>query len=330
MSEVLYPLKFEPILKSKIWGGQKLKNIFGKNADKMPNIGESWEISSYDGDISVVSNGFLKGNTLDELIEIYMGDLVGDKIFEEFGIQFPLLIKLIEAEDVLSIQVHPDDDVALTRHNSYGKTEMWYVIQADKGSELISGFKINSDKEEYLKAINSGKIKDLLNSVEVFEGDLFFIPAGRVHAIGKGILLAEIQQTSDLTYRIYDWERIDNQGNTRELHTDLAKDVIDYTATKNCKTNYEKIPNQTVNTIECRYFRTNILLFDKEIEKDYILIDSFVIYLCTKGGFSIIYNQNESIAVKEGETVLIPAALKNLILVPEKEAQILEVYIPDI
>jgi mannose-6-phosphate isomerase len=330
MSEVLYPLKFEPILKSKIWGGQKLKNLFGKKSGKLSNIGESWEISCFNGDISVVSNGFLKGNALDELIEIYMGDLIGDRIFDEFGIQFPLLIKLIEAEDDLSIQVHPDDEIAEQRHNSFGKTEMWYVIQADNGSELISGFRKESGKEEYIEAINKGEIKDLLNSVEVFEGDLFFIPAGRVHAIGKGILLAEIQQTSDLTYRIYDWGRLDHQGNPRELHTEMALDVIDYSATKNCKTDYNKIQNHTVNTIKCKYFSTNILKFDKEIEKDYILIDSFIIYLCTKGRFSIVYNQNESITVDEGETVLIPAALKNLILIPEKAAEILEVYVPEI
>lgn len=330
MSEVLYPLKFEPILKSKIWGGQKLKNLYGKNSGEMPNIGESWEISCFNDDISVVSNGFLKGNAIDELIEIYMGDLVGDRIFDEFGIQFPLLIKLIEAGDDLSIQVHPDDEIAELRHNSFGKTEMWYVIQADKGSELISGFKKDSGKKEYLESLNKGEIKNLLNYVEVFEGDIFFIPAGRIHAIGKGILLAEIQQTSDLTYRIYDWNRLDDNGNARELHTEMAVDVIDYSATKNSKTDYKKIQNQTVNTIKCRYFSTNILKFDKEIEKDYILIDSFVIYLCTNGKFSIVYNQNESVTVEAGETVLIPAVLKNLILIPDTEAQILEVYVTEI
>ncbi len=329
MSENLYPLKFKPILKSKIWGGKKLEKVLGKRPGKLTNIGESWEISGYQDEVSIVDNGFLTGNSLEELVEIYMGDLVGDSVYDKFGIEFPLLVKFIEAQDVLSVQVHPGDEVAQERHNAYGKTEMWFVVQADEGAELISGFRKDSDKADFLSALESGTIKDLLNVVKVHEGDLFFIPAGRVHAIGSGILLAEIQQTSDLTYRIYDWDRPGSDGKQRELHTDLALDVIDFKATKSCKTNYKELKNETINLIDCPYFKTNILDFAVEIEKDYILIDSFVIYICIKGAFEIKYNDDNTELVNEGETVLIPAALKNLLLIPKKETKILEIYIPE-
>ena len=329
MEETLYPIKFNPILKSKIWGGHKIEKLFNKMPGKLANIGESWEISGVQGDISIVSNGFLSGNTLEELTEIYMGDLVGDSVFEKFGIEFPLLIKFIEAQDNLSIQVHPDDEVAHDRHNSYGKTEMWYVLQADKDAKLISGFKKDSNKQEYRAALESGKLIEILNEVKVDEGDLFFIPSGRIHAIGKGTLLTEIQQTSDITYRIYDYNRIGDDGKPRELHTDLALDVIDFNATKSCKTDYKVIKNSTSLLIECPYFQTNIIVFDKEIEKDYVLIDSFVIYICVKGSFKIIYGNNLHEEVNEGETILIPASLKNVILKPETETKILEVYVPE-
>jgi len=329
MNEVLYPLKFNPILKDKVWGGQKLEKLFNKKSGRLPNIGESWEISGFNEEISIVSNGFLSGNSLEELVEIYMGDLVGDLVFEKFGNEFPLLIKLIEAQDDLSIQVHPNDEVANERHNSYGKTEMWYVIQADEGAELISGFRKDTDRSEYIAALDSGKIKDLLNVVKVREGDLFYIPAGRVHAIGSGILLAEIQQTSDITYRIYDWDRPGSDGKFRELHTDLAIDVIDFKATESCKTVYKIDKNQTVNLVDSPYFKTNILEFNHLIEKDYILIDSFVIYICIKGRFDIKYNQDKLETVNAGETVLIPSVLKSLILIPEIDTKILEIYIPE-
>jgi len=329
MIENLYPLKFNPILKSKVWGGQKLETLLSKNPEKLPNIGESWEISGVDNEVSIVSNGFLAGNSLEELIEIYMGDLVGDVVYDKFGLEFPLLIKFIEAQDVLSVQVHPNDEVAHERHNAYGKTEMWYVIQADKGAELISGFRKDTNQTEFLSALESGNLKDLMNSVPVTEGDVFFIPAGRVHAIGSGILLAEIQQTSDLTYRIFDWNRPGSDGQPRDLHLDLAMDVIDYKATKSAKTAYEKAINQTVEVANCPYFKTNLLEFTGEMEKDYILNDSFIIYICMKGAFEIRYNNNKVEKVKKGETVLIPAALKHLVLVPDGETKILEVYIPE-
>ncbi len=322
----LYPLKFTPILKDKIWGGKKLKTILNKK-DASNICGESWEISGYDGDISIVSEGFLEGNELPELIEIYMGDLIGDKIYEKFGLQFPLLIKFIDAADVLSIQVHPDDAMAMERHNSLGKTEMWYVLQADEGSQLISGFQTQLDKKSYTKLLEAGQLETALNYENVSPGDVFFMPSGRVHAIGKGILLAEIQQTSDLTYRIYDFNRKDANGNLRELHTEAALEAIDFAVYDSYKTNYPVIANKTVNTVDCIYFTTNVMNFNKPVEKDFILIDSFVIYMCTEGEGEILYGEGESVSFAKGETILIPAVLKNLTIKPFKESTLLEIYI---
>ncbi|MBN2598279.1 MAG: class I mannose-6-phosphate isomerase [Marinifilaceae bacterium] len=322
----LYPLKFTPILKDKIWGGNKLKTVLNKDFSPLPNAGESWEISGVEGDISVVSNGFLAGNNLEELIEIYMGDLVGDHVYENFGIEFPLLIKFIDANDVLSIQVHPDDELSKERHNAYGKTEMWYVIEADKGSELIVGFNQNISKEEYLAKLKEGKLEEILNNAPVKEGSCFFIPAGRVHAIGKGILLAEIQQTSDVTYRIYDFNRTDDAGNPRELHTELAVDAIDYSFEKKYETSYQTEINKTAELVRCPYFTTNILEFDKAQEKDYIELDSFVIYMCLEGEMIITCGE-DSLTVEKGESVLIPAIINNLTLTPKTKTKILEVYI---
>ena len=322
----LYPLKFTPILKDKIWGGSKLKTVLNKDFSPLPNAGESWEISGVEGDISVVSNGFLAGNDLEELIEIYMGDLVGDHVYENFGVEFPLLIKFIDANDVLSIQVHPDDELSKERHNAYGKTEMWYVIEADKGSELIVGFNQNITKEQYLAKLKEGRLEEILNNAPVKEGSCFFIPAGRVHAIGKGILLAEIQQTSDVTYRMYDFNRTDDAGNPRELHTELAVDAIDYSFEKKYETSYQTEINKTSELVRCPYFTTNILEFDKPQEKDYIELDSFVIYMCLEGDMEITYEEG-SITVAKGESVLIPAIINNLTLTPKTKTKILEVYI---
>lgn len=327
MNEGLYPLKFTPILKEKIWGGQKLVDILGKTKGKKEKIGESWEISGLQEDVSVVSNGFLQGNSLQEIIEVYMGDLVGEQVYNKFGEEFPLLIKFIDAQDVLSVQVHPDDETAGKKHNAYGKTEMWYIIQSEKDAELINGFKSETDLSSYHTALQSGNLSELLNNEKVKEGEVYFIPPGRVHAIGKGILLAEIQQTSDITYRIYDWGRLDDEGNPRELHTELADEVIDFSTLKSYRTDYKADVNKTVNVSECEYFVVNMLEFDKQVEKDYIYLDSFVIYMCIEGGFTINYNGNMTENVSKGETVLIPASMKNLILEPQENCKLLEVYI---
>lgn len=321
----LYPIKFKPVLKDRIWGGNKLKTLFGKEG-KCSTCGESWELSAVQGDISVVSNGFLKGNNLEEIIEIYMGDLVGESVYERFGIEFPLLIKFIDAADDLSIQVHPDDKLAMERHDSYGKTEMWVVMQAEKGARLISGFSKKVTKEEYLKNLQEKTLRNILNSEEVKSGDVFFIPAGRVHAIGSGILLAEIQQTSDVTYRIYDWDRVDSSGKSRELHTELAIDAIDYNYYPQYKSVYENKQDKTVNIADCDYFTTNIIKLGSPVTKDYSLIDSFVIYICMKGKVEI-HSEGGMETLKSGETILIPAVLKEIEIVPEEESEMLEVFI---
>jgi len=322
----LYPIKFKPILKDRIWGDGKLHQVLGKK-NISPTTGESWEISSVAGDISIVDNGFLKHNNLQELIEVYMGDLLGDKVYEQFGIEFPLLIKFIDANDDLSIQVHPNDQLARERHNSFGKTEMWYVMDTNPGASLISGFNREVSKEEYLEALNQKSLATILNRVQTSPGDVFFIPAGRIHAIGAGILLAEIQQTSDITYRLYDWDRVDQHGNPRELHTDLALDAIDYHHYNNIKTICEDKLNEVINLVTCTYFTTNKLRFNIPVERDYIDLDSFVIYMCCSGSFDLIYNDAQKIEVVKGETILLPATLKYVRCIPKNQAELLEIYI---
>ena len=322
---MLYPLKFEPILKDKIWGGTKLSTLFGKSA-KTDKLGESWELSGYEGDESVVTNGLLAGNNLTELIEIYMGELLGDKLFDEYGLSFPLLFKLIDANENLSIQVHPGDEVAAERHNSYGKTEMWYVVDADPGAELIIGFTKDCTRDEYLDALEAGEVENLLQKVAVNKGDVLFIPAGLVHAIGKGVVVAEIQQSSDITYRIYDYKRVDDQGNERELHTEQALDVINFSATKNPKTAYKTLINEITPLVDCDYFTTNLIRFDAAVTRNYGSLDSFVAYMCLEGSLIIEYN-NEKTIVNKGDTVLIPACIDELALIPETEASLLEVYV---
>jgi mannose-6-phosphate isomerase len=323
----LYPFKFTPICKEKIWGGEKLKAILNKKFDKLPNCGESWEISGVENEISVVSNGFLKGNNLEELIEIYMGDLVGDKTYDHFGIEFPLLTKYIDAKDKLSIQVHPNDELALERHGTFGKTEMWYVIQADEGAKLISGFNKPMDKKEYLKYFENGQLEEILNYEEVKAGDVFFIPAGRIHAIEGGIVLAEIQQTSDATYRIYDFNRLDDHGNPRELHTELALDAIDFKFEENYRTLYNSVENISTTLVECQYFTTNLLPLTGKVERDFTLRDTFVIYMCPEGEFTFTWEEG-NMAVKQGETILVPALISNFSLAPSNGgAKLLEIYL---
>jgi mannose-6-phosphate isomerase len=322
---MLYPLKFEPILKDKIWGGTKLKSLFDKAA-KTDKLGESWELSGYENEESVVTNGFLAGNTLPELIEIYMGELIGDSIFDEYGLYFPLLFKLIDANENLSIQVHPNDEVAAERHNSYGKTEMWYVLDAEPGAVLIVGFSEDCSREKYIEALNEGRVEDLLQKVPVKKGDVFFTPAGLVHAIGKGVVVAEIQQSSDITYRIYDYKRVDEQGNERELHTEQALDVINFNASKEPKTVYTPLMNEVTPLVTCDYFTTNMLRFNKSITRHYAKIDSFVSYMCLEGNFVIDFGGEKTI-VNKGDTILIPASIDELSLIPDAEVTLLEVYV---
>ena len=283
---MLYPLTFKPILKSVIWGGSQICPFKGITPTE-EGVGESWELSHVDDNFSVVAEGELANKSLDELIKEYGKELVGGKVMERFGSRFPLLIKFIDARDNLSIQVHPDDELAKVRHNSFGKTEMWYVIKADKGASLYSGFSQQIDKEEYVKRVENNTIMDVLKKYDVSEGDVFFLPAGRVHAIGAGCFIAEIQQTSNITYRIYDYNRKDKNGNTRELHTELAKDAIDYTLYPDYRTHYKAHTNATVNLADCKYFTTNLIELDTVMVRDFEELDSFVVYICMEGSATL-------------------------------------------
>jgi len=323
MKELIYPIKFVPILKEKIWGGQKLQQLLNKESN-LTNIGESWEISDVEGDTSIVSNGTLKGISLQTLLETYQSKLIGEKNYKVFGNKFPLLIKFIDAKQDLSVQLHPNDELAKKRHNSFGKTEMWYVMQADDNSNLIIDFNQKITAETYLKHLKGKTLPSILNYEKVSVGDAFFIEVGRVHAIGSGVMLAEIQQTSDITYRIYDWDRVDSNGKRRELHTDLALDAIDFNLPRNFKISYEKTKNQSNKMVAYNYFTTNYLEVNTLLEKENPH-DSFLIYMCVEGEAEIITDYNTE-RLKVGETVLLPAALKTF-KIKSTSAKLLEVYV---
>lgn len=324
----LYPLKFKTIYKDKIWGGNKIKTYLHKDFGDLPNCGETWEISGVKSDVSVVANGALEGESLADLLEKFKGELVGEKVYAHFGNIFPLLIKFIDANEDLSIQVHPDDELAKKRHNSFGKTEMWYVIEADPGSTLIAGFNKELTQQEYLDKFNSGHLTDVLNKEDVKAGDVFFLPAGRVHTIGKGLLIAEIQQTSDITYRIYDFDRVDDKGNKRELHTEEALAAIDYKHYPEYKTLYQAKKDETVHLVSCPYFTTNLLDFTTGTIKDYTNLDSFVIYVCVEGEFTVKADGSEYPVIM-GDCILLPKSIKNVELTTTSGFKILESYIDE-
>ncbi len=323
---LLPPLKFRPHFKEKIWGGQKIRTVLGKDFGSLPNCGETWELSGVPGTISVVESGPLAGRDLVSLLAEFKGQLVGSKIFENFGADFPLLIKYIDANDDLSIQVHPNDDLARERHNSFGKTEMWYILQADAGATLNSGFNREVSREEYVKAVEENRLTELLNIEPVAADDVFFLPAGRVHYIGKGILLAEIQQTSDITYRIYDFDRTDDQGQRRELHTEAALDAMDFSVYADYKTQYEKIQNEATNLVDCPYFTTNRLDLTAPLDRDYFGLDSFKIFIGLDGA-ATLRTEAGDVAVARGDVWLLPAEHTKISLLPDGEAKLLEVYI---
>ena len=322
----IYPIKFKPIFKDKLWGGQKIKTNLGMDFGKLPNCGEVWVISGVEGNPSIIENGFLAGNELNEIVEVFMGDLVGDKIYEKFGDEFPLLIKFIDANDWLSIQVHPDDHLAAKRKIGKGKTEMWYVLGADKNAQLISGFNREMNKETYVEHLKNKTLKEILNYEKVEKGDVFFMPAGRVHAIGPGIMLAEIQQTSDTTYRIYDWNRIDSAGMHRELHTEEALDAIDFSFHKEYKIKYSSTVNHTSTIVDDPKFTTNIIELDQILRKDFEELDSFVIYIGVEGSTTINWF-DDKVLLKPGEAIIKPAILKDIELIPKTASKLLEVYI---
>ena len=325
----LYPLKFKTIFKEKLWGGNKIKTVLNKDYSPLANCGETWEISGVEGDVSIVANGELEGKNLNEILAMYQAELVGDFVLNEYKDEFPLLVKFIDANQDLSIQVHPNDKLAENRHQCKGKSEMWYIFQADKDSSLISGFNQDLTKEKYLEKLNKGELETILNREKIEAGDVFYLPAGRVHTIGEGLLLAEIQQTSDVTYRIYDFDRIDKNGNKRELHTELALDALDLKKHKEYKTPYVNQINQVITLAKTPYFSTNKLWFNETVTRDYSNLDCFVIYLCFEGELIINY-ENGTIDLHKGEAILLPATMKNVELVPKTEFQLLEAYIEDV
>tara|TARA_B100000768_G_scaffold181355_1_gene204016 strand:+ start:20864 stop:21841 length:978 start_codon:yes stop_codon:yes gene_type:complete len=319
----LYPLKFQPILKDKIWGGQKLQQLLNKPTTST-EAGESWEISDVEGDTSVVANGPLKGSSLKALLESYASDLLGEKNFRQFGTKFPLLIKFIDAKQDLSVQLHPNDQLAKERHNSFGKTEMWYVVQADPESNLIVGFNQDMTQELYLKHLEAKTLQSILNFDAVKPGDTYFIEVGRIHAIGAGVLLAEIQQTSDITYRVYDWDRVDSEGKERELHNDIALEAFDFEMPDNFRVKYSLDSNTSTELVSCPYFTTNVLEVNAPLQKENNH-DSFMIYMCVEGAASLEVDG----AVTEfsmGETVLVPACIQRF-SISANHAKLLEVYI---
>ncbi|MCL6267956.1 type I phosphomannose isomerase catalytic subunit [Flagellimonas myxillae] len=320
----LYPLKFKPILKERLWGGTKLKDVLNKSIDS-DITGESWELSGVDGDISIVENGSMEGTSLQELIQQDGESLLGNSVVDRFGKDFPILIKFIDAKQDLSIQLHPSDELAKKRHNSFGKTEMWYVMDADPGAKLIVGFNRDVAKEEYVKSLEEGSLESLMNYEEVGEGDTFFINTGKIHAIGAGVLLAEIQQTSDVTYRVFDFNRRDKNGNLRELHTELALDAMDYSKKDDFKVSYSKEQDKVNDMVDCPYFKTNFLDLTATLDQEVATRDSFTIYMCVAGSAEVS-NEEGVVGIIKGETVLVPAS-SNKISIATEGARLLEVTI---
>lgn len=323
----LYPLKFTPRYQDRVWGGQKIRTVMGLDFHPLPKCAEAWVLSGYEGFQTVVSEGFLAGNELNELVEVFIDDLVGSKVYEEHGDTFPLLVKFIDAREWLSIQVHPGDALARRRGMPHGKTEMWYILDADPGSQLISGFNRKISQKIYLDHLRDKSLPHILNFADVERGDVFFMPAGRVHSLGPGILLTEIQQTSDATYRIYDWDRLDDTGKSRDLHVELALEAIDYEPPEEVKRNVISKANATVGLVDCPYFTTNLVELAQPLRKNYEELDSFVVYLCTEGCMMLKFGGEHGVHVRKGEIVLIPAMLKMIEVYPEKNVKFLEIYI---
>ncbi|HIC30849.1 MAG TPA: mannose-6-phosphate isomerase [Flavobacteriaceae bacterium] len=321
---MLTPLKFQPLFKYRIWGGNKLKTVLNKDYDG-DSIGESWEISDVPNDETTVAEGPFKGYTLKQLIQEFKGEFIGESVYNQFGEAFPLLIKFIDAKTPLSIQVHPNNEYAKTHHNSFGKNEMWYIMQADEDANIIVGFEKEIDQTQFKQHLEDKSLLEVMHHENVKKGDAFYIPTGRIHAIGAGVMLAEIQQTSDVTYRVYDYDRVDKTtGKTRELHTEQATEVLDFKVEERYKTDYKKDLNTSNTLIHSPYFKTNFLPVNGELVKDYSSTDSFVIYMCVSGQ-ATIQHQQKDYYLNTGETILLPASIKEVMLKSE-DAQILEVY----
>ena len=322
MSKTIYPLTFEPVLKEKIWGGKKLHQLFNKGTDAEAKLGESWEIADLEEGQSIVKEGFLSGKTFKEAISFDPEGLLGTKVYKQFGSQFPLLIKFIDAASDLSIQVHPTDETSPT---GVGKTEMWYIMQADPGAELTVGFNQKITKEDYDEHIKNLSIETVMDQHQVNEGDSFFINAGRIHAIGGGVLLAEIQQTSDVTYRVYDYNRKDDSGNLRDLHVAESREVLDFETTQDFKLEYDRTAVNAAQVVKHHtYFKTDWIHIKN---KNYPIkrTDSFTIVIVVSGNLSFSGSGAEG-TLSAGETLLIPAKNQGVTLEADN-CEILEVYL---
>ncbi len=320
------PFRFIPIFQSPIWGGGRIAAYKNIETD-LPTIGESWELSGVQDKESVVAEGAYAGYTLSQLIAELKGDLVGRKIYKRFGTEFPLLVKFIDAYDDLSIQVHPNDELARLRHEKNGKTEMWYVVDADEGAHLKSGFSRQLSPEEYERRVADHTLTDVLCDYAVQPGDLFFLPAGRVHTICAGTFVVEIQQTSDVTYRIYDYGRAGKDGKPRELHTDLAKAAIDYTVLPDYRSRYTVAKNRETELVACPYFTTSLYDLDRPTEKDLSATDSFLVVMCLSGSGALIDDEGNKTPIRQSETLLVPASTRSVRFEPEGAMKLLTIRI---
>ena len=327
LEHLMYPLKFEPVLKQTLWGGDKIIPFKHLN-ENLSNVGESWEVSAVEGSESVVANGADKGLALPEMVRKYREELVGEANYARFGNQFPLLVKFIDARQKLSIQVHPDDELAKKRHNSFGKNEMWYVVSADEGATLISGFSRQITPKEYKERVHDGTFDEVLQTCAIQPGDVFYVPAGRVHGIGAGAFVVEVQQSSDVTYRIYDYNRKDKNGKLRDLHISQAMDAINFSDVQDdFRTEYETVINEPVEILTTPYFSVSLYDMTEEITCDYSELDSFVIFVCVEGSCRMIDDAENEVTICAGETVLFPAVTQSVSIIPEGKVKLLEAYV---
>ena len=327
--ELSAPIFFRPQFKERIWGGDRISSYFSNSAHNVPpNCGESWMLSSIEGSVSVAKQGPCAGTSLDELINEYRARLMGHLIYERYGIKCPLLVKLIDAADDLSVQVHPNDQLAEARHQSLGKTEIWYILQASSDARIISGFNQRISTSDYLAHLEAGTLLDVLHYESATKDDIFFMPAGRIHSTGKGIFLAEIQQCSDVTYRIYDFDRVDQNGRTRRLHIEESVSALDFRPTQEAKTLYRDQLNVVVSLLESPFCLNKIHSKQARLLRDMRHIDSFVIYLCVAGS-SVWKSRDHTVPIDTGDCVLVPAELTNYAFYSRDEVILLEAYMPN-
>lgn len=327
----IYPFLLNPNLHTVVWGGRKLCPYKGL-PDAQEPIGESWEVSAVPSSPCTIANGPLAGRDLISIVEEYGAELLGEAVYKQYGGKLPLLVKFIDAERDLSIQVHPDDEMARREHNKFGKTEMWYIIDAEPGAALYAGFKDRITPYEYKKRVEDGTICDVLARHEVHPGDVFYIPAGRVHAICGGIMLAEVQQSSDVTYRIFDYNRLGLDGKPRELHTELAAKAIDFNVEEDYRTHYGDTIERAAQVIDTPFFDVRVMDIREPFHRNLIKYDSFIISMCIKGSCTIALRDYEGpegeITLTEGHSCLIPASIADYDIIPSSSsARILETHI---